>query len=357
MKMKFLPKYTRMTAGILLLYSLASCTYDYFVDENNLWIYVPQVKEGTIRDFYIAFHDEAGSHMRSSHIYAPFNKNELMLDGTLRFKLKPGETSVTCFAQIGDMPVSEGQLYSDSYLGKAPEGRRTHVHTAPGRLQNRYAEQKARPRASRPTPISPAFPKPGCRYTPSGIPTQKKIHTIDISEENSYNGKITNEFKNFAGLGVTRIEIHYTGLATRLCFDGHFDNFTPQDKIQVSYDLPAAGQAGPDYSFSESYFPSSGYDIDAPDAPGTALTPLKVVTYFYDDNEIIGRFAFDSGNLNDGGMEPPVDENGDKIDGPVYLTPGAQLTFTYKGFHTRGDQTLRVGRYRFRRYDGYVNST
>lgn len=133
-------------------------------------------------------------------------------------------------------------------------------------------------------------------------------------------------------MGVTRIEIHYTGLATRLCFDGHFDNFTPQDKIQVSYDLPAAGQAGPDYSFSESYFPSSGYDIDAPDAPGTALTPLKVVTYFYDDNEIIGRFAFDSGNLNEGGMEPPVDENGDKIDGPVYLTPGAQLTFTYKGF-------------------------
>ena len=81
-----------------------------------------------------------------------------------------------------------------------------------------------------------------------------------------------------------------------------------------------------------SYFPSSGNDIDAPDAPGTALTPLKVVTYFYDDNEIIGRFAVDSGNLNDGGMEPPVDENGDKIDGPVYLTPGAQLTFTYKGF-------------------------
>ena len=169
MKMKFLPKYTRMTAGILLLYSLASCTYDYFVDENNLWIYVPQVKEGTIRDFYIAFHDEAGSHMRSSHIYAPFNKNELMLDGTLRFKLKPGETSVTCFAQIGDMPVSEGQLYSDSYLS-------------------------AKPLKGRPTPISPAFPKPGCRYTPSGIPTQKryipsisakKIPTTEKSRTNS----------------------------------------------------------------------------------------------------------------------------------------------------------------------------
>ena len=329
MKMKFLPKYTRMTAGILLLYSLASCTYDYFVDENNLWIYVPQVKEGTI---YIAFHDEAGSHMRSSHIYAPFNKNELMLDGTLRFKLKPGETSVTCFAQIGDMPVSEGQLYSDSYLSAKPLKGAEHTFT-PLPAGSKTGTQNKSTATGKPTaPDQPRFSKTRLSLYPIGHPDAKKIHTIDISEENSYNGKITNEFKNFAGLGVTRIEIHYTGLATRLCFDGHFDNFTPQDKIQVSYDLPAAGQAGPDYSFSESYFPSSGYDIDAPDAPGTALTPLKVVTYFYDDNEIIGRFAFDSGNLNDGGMEPPVDENGDKIDGPVYLTPGAQLTFTYKGF-------------------------
>ena len=193
MKMKFLPKYTRMTAGILLLYSLASCTYDYFVDENNLWIYVPQVKEGTIRDFYIAFHDEAGSHMRSSHIYAPFNKNELMLDGTLRFKLKPGETSVTCFAQIGDMPVSEGQLYSDSYLSAKPLKGAEHTFT-PLPAGSKTGTQNKSTATGKPTPISPAFPKPGCRYTPSGIPTQKryipsisakKIPTTEKSRTNS----------------------------------------------------------------------------------------------------------------------------------------------------------------------------
>ena len=159
MKMKFLPKYTRMTAGILLLYSLASCTYDYFVDENNLWIYVPQVKEGTIRDFYIAFHDEAGSHMRSSHIYAPFNKNELMLDGTLRFKLKPGETSVTCFAQIGDMPVSEGQLYSDSYLSAKPLKGAEHTFT-PLPAGSKTGTQNKSTATGKPTdPDQPRFSK------------------------------------------------------------------------------------------------------------------------------------------------------------------------------------------------------
>ena len=244
MKMKFLPKYTRMTAGILLLYSLASCTYDYFVDENNLWIYVPQVKEGTIRDFYIAFHDEAGSHMRSSHIYAPFNKNELMLDGTLRFKLKPGETSVTCFAQIGDMPVSEGQLYSDSYLSAKPLKGAEHTFT-PLPAGSKTGTQNKSTATGKPTdPDQPRFSKTRLSLYPIGHPDAKKIHTIDISEENSYNGKITNEFKNFAGLGVTRIEIHYTGLATRLCFDGHFDNFTPQDKIQVRPARRRTGRAG-----------------------------------------------------------------------------------------------------------------
>ena len=330
MKMKFLPKYTRMTAGLLLLYSLASCTYDYFEDENNLWIYVPQVKEGTIRDFYIAFHDEAGSHMRSSHIYAPFDKNELMLDGTLRFKLKPGEASVTCFAQIGDMPVSEGKPYTDSYLSAKPVEGAEHTFSP---IPTGTDTQPKGTSAGKPTaPGLPRFLKTRLSLYPIGHPEAKNKHTIDISEENTYNGKITNEFKDFAGMGVTRIEIHYTGLATRLCFDGHFDNFTPQDKMQVSYDLHVAGQAGPDYNFSENYFPSSGYDIDAPDAPETTLIPLKVVTYFYDGNNIIGRFSFDSGSLNDGSLNPPVDENGDKIDGPLFLKPGTQLTFTYKGF-------------------------
>ena len=314
-----------MTAGLLLLYSLASCTYDYFVDENNLWIYVPQVEKGSIRDFYIAFHDEAGNHMRCSHIYAPFDKNELMLEGKLRFKLKPGETKVTTFAQIGDLHVCEGLPYEDSYLSARPvEGaERAFLPLSAG-----TGTQSKSPTAD---PDQPRFLKTQVSLYPIGHPEAKSVHTIDISEENSYNGQITSLFKGVSNLGITRIEVQYSGLATRLCFNGRFDSFTPQDKMQVSYSLSAAGQSGSDYRFSESYFPSSGYNADEPDAPDTGLTPLKVVTYFYNGDDIIGQFTFDSGNPDES-IDPPVDENGQTINGPVYLKPGKQLTFTYEGF-------------------------
>lgn len=320
-----------MAAGLLLLYSLASCTYDYFVDENNCWISVPQIQNGSIHDFYIAFHDELGGHMRSSHIYAPFDKNELMQDGTLRFKLKIGETRVTCFAQTGDMPISEGLPYAESYLSARPVKGAEHTFM-PLPADVGTVTQKKNTTKADVGPNQPRYLKSQLTIYPIGHPDAKKVHTVDIDEKQTYNGKIVNEFKNIANIGITRIEVHYTGLATRLSFDGRFGSFTPQDIMQATYDLSVSGpSSGTDYKFGESYFPSSGYDVNTPNAPDTALTPLKVDTYFYKGDEVIGWFSFDSANSS-GGMDPPVDEDGNPITGPVYLKPGTQLSFTYKGF-------------------------
>lgn len=319
-----------MAAGLLLLYSLASCTYDYFVDENNCWISVPQIQNGSIRDFYIAFHDELGGHMRSSHIYAPFDKNELMQDGTLRFKLKVGETRATCFAQIGGMPVSEGLPYAESYLSAPPVKGSEHsfMPLPAGVGPDTQAKNGTSPNTD---PDQPRYLKSQIKIYPIGHPQAKEVHTVDIDEKLTYNGRIVNVFKNISNVGITRIEVRYTGLATRLFFDGRFDNFTPLDIIQASYDLSASGQSGTDYNFGESYFPSSGYDVNTPEAPETGLTPLRVDTYFYQGDNVIGWFSFDSDHP-DAGIKPPVDENGAPITGPVYLKPGTQLKFTYEGF-------------------------
>lgn len=320
-----------MAAGLLLLYSLASCTYDYFVDENNCWISVPQIQNGSIRDFYIAFHDELGGHMRSSHIYAPFDKNELMQDGTLRFKLKAGETRITCFAQTGDMLISEGVSYAESFLSARPVKGSEHTFM-PLPADANTVTQAQNATSTDTDPDQLRYLKSGLTLYPIGHPDAKKAHIVDIDEKQTYNGKIVNVFKSLAGIGITRIEVRCTGLATRLSFDGHFDNFTPQDIMQATYNLPASEQSGTDYKFGESYFPSSGYDVNTPDAPDAALTPLRVDTYFYQGDKVLGWFSFDSGHPNDGGIDPPVDENGSPITGPVYLKPGTQLTFTYKGF-------------------------
>lgn len=324
--MKYLSKYIRMAAGILLLYSAASCTYDYFVDENNCCIYVPQVQNGTIQDFYIAFHDQTGAHMRTSHIHASFDNNELMQEGKLRFKLKPGETKVTCFAQIKELDCCVGQPYAESCLSIPPVEGAEHTFCPPS------ANSSAQTQATGTDPNHARFAKTSLSLIPIGHPDANKVHTIDIDEEQTYNGKITHQFKGLAGLGVTRIKICYTGLATRLFFDGRFGNFTSQDIMQASYELSASGQSGSDYSFAECYFPSSGYDINTPDNSDNALAPLKLDTYFYNGDRIIGQFSFDSSNLNDGGIDPPVDGNGNPITGSVYLKPGNQINFNYEGF-------------------------
>lgn len=45
-----------MVAGVMLLsYTAVSCTNDYFLDENNCWLYVPEIQKGSIPDFTAVF--------------------------------------------------------------------------------------------------------------------------------------------------------------------------------------------------------------------------------------------------------------------------------------------------------------
>ena len=44
-----------MVAGVMLLsYTAVSCTNDYFLDENNCWLYVPEIQKGSIPPFSMA---------------------------------------------------------------------------------------------------------------------------------------------------------------------------------------------------------------------------------------------------------------------------------------------------------------
>ena len=51
-----------MVAGVMLLsYTAVSCTNAYFLDENNCWLYVPEIQKGSIPDFTAVFHDHKES--------------------------------------------------------------------------------------------------------------------------------------------------------------------------------------------------------------------------------------------------------------------------------------------------------
>lgn len=300
--MSYLSKYIRMAAGLILLLCFAtSCTNDYFEDENNCWIYVPQIKEGTIQDFYIAFHDANGVHMRTSHIFIPFDKNEKMRDGILRFKLKPGESAISCFAQTAGMGLTEGQPATESSITAPVLPNIEHLYAPSGPLRI-IKDQKF--------------------VYPIGHPEAKTPQTIDISEDHVYIGTIIHEFKDLPSI-ITRIDITYTGLATRFEFGGLFDNITPQDRTQVSYIVDRTSRET--LSYSDKYFPSSGIGLD-----GTEYSPvpLQLDVLFYADNKVVGHFSDE--------ISDPTDGDGTTITGDVLLHPRQTLKFTYKGFTVTG---------------------
>ena len=157
---------------------------------------------------------------------------------------------------------------------------------------------------------------------PIGHPDSQNQHTIDINGGQLYTGTIVHEFRDLPAQ-VTRIDIRYTGLSTRLGFNGLFGDESPDDYTLVSYAV--GGQRAVTHSFQDMYLPSSGTRLDGAESE---LTPLKLDVLFYAGEAVIGHFSDE--------ISDPVDENGATVSGKVYLRPRHTLKFEYKGFTITG---------------------
>ena len=291
-----------MVAGVMLLsYTAVSCTNDYFLDENNCWLYVPEIQKGSIPDFTAVFHGESGNHLITRKVSAPFDRNELMQNGILRFKLQPGPCTLTAFAQTGNMQMSEGLPLADSYISAPLVPQTEHAFGPCGPLRVLQCQ---------------------LMLYPIGHPDSQNQHTIDINGGQLYTGTIVHEFRDLPAQ-VTRIDIRYTGLSTRLGFNGLFGDESPDDYTLVSYAV--GGQRAVTHSFQDMYLPSSGTRLDGAESE---LTPLKLDVLFYAGEAVIGHFSDE--------ISDPVEENAATVSGKVYLRPRHTLKFEYKGFTITG---------------------
>lgn len=303
--------------GLLLFGMIASCTKDYFVDENNYRIYVPEIQQRTIQDFYVAFHDAVGNHLRTRRFSeADFNE-PYITDGVIRSKLKAGEdVNVMCFAQLNTIAVSEGQPLSQSFLSLPAVDENRHIYTT-ARLDCRV------------------FHKVGTVY-PIGHPLAQGEDTISMNAECVYTGTIGVNFKNLPEM-VDRVEVLYSGLATRMNFDGTMGTFTPSDRVWVSY--PAAGTHPAIIKFKDSFLPSAGTLIGAKNgepAPQQGRTPLKLEVVFYNGEKRVGYLT----EADLGGKFPVTGGNGNPVTGDVFLEPRGNIEFNFEGF-TLVDITLK----------------
>lgn len=118
-------RYWRRVLGLCLIaFALIGCTYDYFLDENNFRIYIPQLQTGEIENLTIAIHDSLGKHIVTRNFESPFDNDDLMKKGILRFKLPYGDNfKISCFANYAPDALEIGHPYADSYLQKNTNAR------------------------------------------------------------------------------------------------------------------------------------------------------------------------------------------------------------------------------------------
>lgn len=320
-------KYGRWLLGLYLMIftmTIISCTYDYFEDENNFRLYVPQIESGEIMNFYVALHDASGRHVLTREISAPFDKDELMKQGILRFKLPYGENyKISCFADYAIDAATPGKPYTESCLKK------TLVDGA-----NIYASRTTNPRS---------FLSTATVY-PIGHPDAAIAKVVNIDQNQCYKGKVIVNFKELPAF-VSRVDIYYKGLATKFNFDGTFDRFTPNDQILVSFNT-ADYAAGNIVSFADIINPSAGvspFGAMGPLQPRTTRTssvptgePLELEMRLFDAaGTNVGTIPFTDDDFQrlkaDDPTNAPTDADGNPVDHLV-LEPQNSIIFTFKGF-------------------------
>lgn len=320
-------KYERWLLGLYLIIFtmiITSCSYDYFEDENNFRLYVPQIENSEITNFYISIHDASGRHVLTREINAPFDNDELMKQGILRFKLPYGKDyTVTCFADYATEATTPGNPYADSYLKKT---------SVDGTFV--YASRTTNPRS---------FLSTATVY-PIGHPEAAIARVVNIDQKQCYKGKVIVNFKELPTF-VSRVDIYYKGLATKYNFNGTFDRFSPSDLILASFKT-SDYTSGNIVSFEDIINPSAGVNPFGMMDPLQPLItkasyapsgePLELEMRLFDAvGTNVGTIPFTDDDFqrlkNENSANTPTDADGNVLDHLV-LEPQKTIIFTFKGF-------------------------
>ena len=296
----------------LLVFGSFSCTYDYFEDESNFIVYVPQIEDGTIDNFYISIHDSQGNHLVTRKFEAPFDKNELLKQGIIKFKLPRGDASVSCFANYdSNSTITEGLALSSSHKSQLPSASDPDV----------YISTDTQPRANFMDVL----------IYPLGHPSAKQHVEVDMDSDKVFKGRIVCRFENLPS-EITDLQIYYSGNATQLGFDGIFREFSTSDRLYAS---PATGPytSGTTVSYPQDIYPSTGVSFLKRNATYVdSGEEIGLEIYFYSGTQLIGSASFDPADLASMPLaNRPVDSNGDPVTDLV-LYPQQTITFTFKGF-------------------------
>lgn len=119
--------------GVAVLLSLASCTYDYFEDETNYQVFVPEVLNKTVSDCRVLVYNDAGTLVGARYATSPWDKDPRMEAGLFSFRLTPGEYKVYCYTNTDSLTFVDGQhLDASAFILKSSFYRTEQICTAFG---------------------------------------------------------------------------------------------------------------------------------------------------------------------------------------------------------------------------------
>lgn len=171
---------------ILLLYT--ACTYDYFEDETNYVVYIPEVRDKTVNDCRVMIYNESGLLVGDRFVGASTNDPKLSL-GLFTFRLPKGDYSVYCYANIDGVSFS-GESTRETSAFSLPLHDTEGVYRQPSDVFYDKFEHK--------------IENPGIRHS-------------DTTAIERYVGRITVRFKNipFDMADLSNIELVAEGVASR----------------------------------------------------------------------------------------------------------------------------------------------
>lgn len=315
-------KIVRLAGFALLGFTLFSCTYDYFEDETNFLVYVPQIKEGTIKNYYIAFHDESGNHILTRTVTLPLDlsdtRNDVVKEGILKFKMNPGNYRITSFADYTPDRLTTGEAFDNSFKGEIKcDPAAFHPHDEV--LENDYEISSTNPR----------FLMTRATVYPIGHPQGKDPVLIDMNDSTFFKGRVDIDFKGLPSQ-VATIVVGYRGVGTMLYFSSFVGRYADLDRVLASY--PASGGGGTISLSGNLLYPSAGCKTNTKSVPA-AEQPLELDVYLYGSNgSMIGIFSFtdeDFRALAD--SKKPKDGNGNPVTSLV-LYPRQTIKFTFQEF-------------------------
>ncbi len=297
--------FRRLGLLVVVLAALCSCTYDYFVDESNLKVYVPQIVEGSIDNVLVSVHDASGAHVSSVYSEAPF-ENTYVRSGYVRFKIPVARGyRVSCFANIDPDSRTVGQPFDESYLFEPFYDEASNLFTS--------------------GPDFRVILFDSVTAYPYGYP-EGSVLLADLDETTSRKGGV---ICSFTGLPdwVDRIDVRYL-VGTHMYFDGIYRRPT-SGWLAASHDVNAVD--GVYETDIVGVFPSAGTHYSDSTLHEASREPVDVAVYYYDAN---GALQATTLPISMGSDIPAYDASGNPWD--RLLDPLMIVRFEFRGFELIG---------------------